>query len=965
MRKINKSLALLITLAMVMTLFAGLTSAQANSVWVYRDADGTTIAIPGSPFSTVTDAVNAAANAFTGTAVTEEKIDIVIGAGTYTEDINLTRLVDGTLNNANQPVVYDEVVVRAAGEAILRNSTINTPVLRIDDVDVNNNPYTWDGIARFMGLTLQQNQLLDTQKRPLIRVLQDDAEVQLKNNTFIQHNAYTIAYQVTGDILVENAAPFHNNTYKVNSHFGFISSFLAPALTESDGDLVLRGDTVEVYPHNIGTHGNVYTHARFNGDQGDMALEIDACNVTVVAPNETVVLHADTQLPVVMLHGCRNVLDNFHIIQGNQAGSAGVWITNHGTLVNNCTIDTAWVGVWVDDSGMANPGTVAVENTVINGSKDVGAYVYSDVPGSDATFRFRNVSITNNKDATTPGGLPIAGLEVCIDDDFVTAGDTNIRVNVFDSTFTQVNRNEVAILVNPPYKTTPNIFNLLRNTYVGLPGLGVRHGGADRYETAIAVAKANWNRADNVVIARADLPYDALSAAPLARALDAPILLTQSNVLRDDIRKAIEDLNATNVIIVGGEQAVSRAVADSLGAIANVQRIAGATRYETSVRIAERLLTLWGQQSLTNTAGAAVMVTGENFPDALAAAPLTYGVDAAPILLTAPNQIPEVVKGFLNDKKPAVITADNFLTIVGGTAAVSEVVRDHARVILGGPNTTNRIGGDDRYHTAQLVANSVAGGSLVDTKLIFARGDDLGGGADALSAGALGARLNSLATGGYDSSVILLTRPDAVPVPVANYLRAQNDNIMIFGDNNRNMHTAMVLMGGPAAISEAVRQDLSSAVFGGVHSAAPVAPPVDLIRSFSTAPGLSPGKTLVIVELNVTDPQNYSVAVAGQALNFDATNQRFFGEVNTPDATRANVVVTEITVGMPDFSFNAADGLSPGKKLVIVELDTATPDAYKVTVAGVELTFSAENQRFFGEVNTADAVEANVVVSQK
>ncbi len=64
------------------------------------------------------------------------------------------------------------------------------------------------------------------------------------------------------------------------------------------------------------------------------------------------------------------------------------------------------------------------------------------------------------------------------------------------------------------------------------------------------------------------------------------------------------------------------------------------------------------------------------------------------------------------------------------------------------------------------------------------------------------------------------------------------------------------------------------------------------IKSFITETGLSPGKTLVIVEIWAKSPQNYTVTVKGTPLNYNASTKRFFGEVLTEDAQRNNVKVS-------------------------------------------------------------------------
>lgn len=62
-------------------------------------------------------------------------------------------------------------------------------------------------------------------------------------------------------------------------------------------------------------------------------------------------------------------------------------------------------------------------------------------------------------------------------------------------------------------------------------------------------------------------------------------------------------------------------------------------------------------------------------------------------------------------------------------------------------------------------------------------------------------------------------------------------------------------------------------------------------------------------------------------------------------------------------SFVVKNGLSPGKKLVLVTLYADNPSNYKVSVAGVMLAYQGADKTFYGEVLEADAKQSNVKVS--
>ncbi|WDC84177.1 cell wall-binding repeat-containing protein [Caloramator sp. mosi_1] len=59
--------------------------------------------------------------------------------------------------------------------------------------------------------------------------------------------------------------------------------------------------------------------------------------------------------------------------------------------------------------------------------------------------------------------------------------------------------------------------------------------GTDRIKTAVAVSQTGWDEAEYAVVARADDFPDALSAGPLAKKYDAPILLTYKDRLNEEV----------------------------------------------------------------------------------------------------------------------------------------------------------------------------------------------------------------------------------------------------------------------------------------------------------------------------------------------------------------------------------------------------------------------------------------------
>lgn len=96
---------------------------------------------------------------------------------------------------------------------------------------------------------------------------------------------------------------------------------------------------------------------------------------------------------------------------------------------------------------------------------------------------------------------------------------------------------------------------------------------------------------DVVVLARNDVPFDALGVGPVASALGAPVVITSPTALSDSARAAIEDAAPDVVIIAGGEGAISAEVESAVVAVCacTIDRYAGATRDATARLLAAAL----------------------------------------------------------------------------------------------------------------------------------------------------------------------------------------------------------------------------------------------------------------------------------------------------------------------------------------------------------------------------------------
>ncbi|WP_273851778.1 cell wall-binding repeat-containing protein [Guptibacillus spartinae] len=216
----------------------------------------------------------------------------------------------------------------------------------------------------------------------------------------------------------------------------------------------------------------------------------------------------------------------------------------------------------------------------------------------------------------------------------------------------------------------------------------MRIEGADRYETAVKIAKADYDKGDTpeVVFATGlDFP-DALAGAPLAYEMDAPILLTKTTSIPTKVKEALTYFGVEHVTILGGTTAISKDVEAELKKMnIDYDRISGENRYDTAAKIASEL-----SPSPFETA---YVASGANYPDALSVAAIA-SLEGSPILLTKTTSLPaETAEALKNYTESFAI---------GGTAVISNDVLKKL------PNG-QRIAGANRYETSVKVVEELYG----------------------------------------------------------------------------------------------------------------------------------------------------------------------------------------------------------------------------------------------------------------
>ena len=249
----------------------------------------------------------------------------------------------------------------------------------------------------------------------------------------------------------------------------------------------------------------------------------------------------------------------------------------------------------------------------------------------------------------------------------------------------------------------------------------VRIFGDNRFATAAEIAKNTYEKADTVVLAYGMNYADALAGVTIASAMNAPILLTNTDSLPRQTTNAIEKLGAKNVIILGGTGVISETVENTLKQQKlNTERIAGSTRFETAVKIAEKI------GSLTRKAPKELFfVYANNFADALSASSVAAAKGSCVLYLRTDGELDKATAKYLESVKGSVENA----YVIGGEGVISDEMMKAAGDALGIEPT--RISGNNRYETC-IAVNEAFNDVLTGNCLCVATGADF---PDALAGG--------------------------------------------------------------------------------------------------------------------------------------------------------------------------------------------------------------------------------------
>ena len=250
----------------------------------------------------------------------------------------------------------------------------------------------------------------------------------------------------------------------------------------------------------------------------------------------------------------------------------------------------------------------------------------------------------------------------------------------------------------------------------------VRMGGADRYETAVLIAKQGWKTSDTVLLAYSMNYPDALAGVTLASALNAPILLTDAASTPGATMTEVRSLKAKNIILLGGVGVISAAQETALkNAGYKVTRYGGTNRYGTAQLIGNAVENLGGSKT-------AVLATGMDFPDALVMSSYA-GMQKMPMIFADKNSLPTETQSFIKNNKITKVV------VVNDAGSIGAAVITQVKNLVGAANVTV-ITASDRYDLSAKVANQY--------KSSFANGVAVATGAnfpDALTGGVLAAKM--------------------------------------------------------------------------------------------------------------------------------------------------------------------------------------------------------------------------------
>ncbi|MEN3273215.1 MAG: hypothetical protein V7636_1976 [Actinomycetota bacterium] len=208
----------------------------------------------------------------------------------------------------------------------------------------------------------------------------------------------------------------------------------------------------------------------------------------------------------------------------------------------------------------------------------------------------------------------------------------------------------------------------------------------DPVATAAAIAREVGGTSAIAVLVNRDRFADGVSASALAAGHGWPILLTSTTSVPQVSVDAWRAIGVHRIVLVGGTGVIAQNVEDfvaskggcqtgAAGSPCEVERLAGADRYATSVATTQRALGL-GDRSLAST----LLDTGTAFPDALSTGPLAARLGGVALLVDGSGALHDAASRDLLRAHRTEVTSP---IIVGGSAAVTSAADRAIQEALG------------------------------------------------------------------------------------------------------------------------------------------------------------------------------------------------------------------------------------------------------------------------------------------
>lgn len=420
--------------------------------------------------------------------------------------------------------------------------------------------------------------------------------------------------------------------------------------------------------------------------------------------------------------------------------------------------------------------------------------------------------------------------------------------------------------------------------------------GNTRYGTAVKIAEQMYPGGPSshtvVITSGADANLvDALTAAPLARALHAPILLAQSPTeLGSDVLSYISSNGITKVVLIGAVGANASTIESQLpSGVSVVGNYSGATRFQTAAAIAEALLSLEGKTSFSTV----FVASGEqnNLIDALAGDPVAARL-GDPILLAASSgsTLPSA-------REQSLLSGSSQQFVLGAAASYPVTTTMNGAV---------KLFGNSRFSTATAIDTYSAFVPSGGYSTIVVANGAQSHLVDAIAGGPLAAK---------DNAALVLVNDSAVP-----------DSTSLFLQNSTyDQASTLLVLGGPASIPSSTVQAVSGLV-GLTTNQQQV--PAEVKLTAASANLLADGSAKDTITVSVLDANGNVVRNFNGSVTVASTTNDIYKATGNVSSTTVN-----ITNGVGTFQVEA--GTSVGESISL------TPSALSPVTTTNNIVYSA------------------------